>query len=127
MPPVLHPRSRTTLSLFTSTLVLSFAVVALPHVIPCPVPHRRRIYAEGETPGVEGGRKRRRKANACGTDGQLEVESGRECPIPKPSGLVGQILGFKAQEGESNGQTPTVKVEKYTSAIRRSSTQSKDS
>jgi hypothetical protein len=91
------------------------------------VPHRRRIYADGEAPGVEGGRKRRRKSNASGADGQSELEGGRECPIPKPSGLFGQILGFKAEDGKSRPQIPTVKVEKYTSAIRRSSTESKDS
>ena len=36
MPPALHPRSAATTSLFTGTLLVSFAVVALPHLFPCP-------------------------------------------------------------------------------------------
>jgi cytochrome c oxidase assembly factor 2 len=125
MPPVLHPRSRTTLSLFTSTLVLSFAVVALPHVIPCPVPHRTKVYADGELKGAEGARRRRRRQySENGSLNSSRIESERECPVPKPSGLIGQILGFKAQEKELN---PKVRVEKYRGPLGRESIESKDS
>ena len=33
----------------------------------------------------------------------------RECPVPKPGGLVGQILGLRKDEGGS--MPPVVKVE----------------
>jgi cytochrome c oxidase assembly factor 2 len=126
MPSVLHPRSRTTLSLFTSTLILSFAVVALPHIIPCPVPHRTRVYADGESPASQNGRKRRRKPCPGENENQTLAsnDSARECPVPKPSGLIGQILGFKSKEGQ---QYPIVTVEKYSGSIRHTSKDSKDS
>jgi cytochrome c oxidase assembly factor 2 len=120
MPPVLHPRSRTTLSLFTSTLVLSFVVVALPHIIPCPVPHRTRMYADGELPNItEDGKRRRRKIKSKDDiDAEAKKAAVRECPIPKPKGLVGEILGFKTQDGEP---VPPIRVERYTgSTITRS-------
>ncbi|KAH6631775.1 hypothetical protein F5144DRAFT_602557 [Chaetomium tenue] len=44
-PPHLHPRSRMTSSLFATTVLASFLVVALPHILPCPAP--RRAYADG--------------------------------------------------------------------------------
>lgn len=128
MPPALHPRSRTTLSLFTSTLVLSFVVVALPHVIPCPVPHRTRMYADGELPSTtEDGKRRRRRLKSkddIGIVDETKKHSARECPIPKPSGLVGQILGFKAQEGES---VPSVRVEKFSGSYVRRAREPKES
>jgi cytochrome c oxidase assembly factor 2 len=48
MPPLLHPRSRFTSSLFATTVFASFFVVALPHILPCPAP--RLAYADGEMP-----------------------------------------------------------------------------
>lgn len=110
-PPHLHPRSRLTSSLFATTLFASFFVVALPHILPCPAP--RVAYADDGTMK----RRRRRKTNendvGAPTDTAVEESGdvlgeerggdggdvlGRECPIPKPSGLVAQvseILGFK--------------------------------
>jgi cytochrome c oxidase assembly factor 2 len=96
MPPVLHPRSRTTLSLFTTTLALSFVVVALPHMLPCPVPHRKRLYADGKSSEMDAQSRRRRKSQP---QSQSEIDQ-RECPVPKPSGLVGKILGFKSNDRE---------------------------
>ncbi|RAO69916.1 uncharacterized protein BHQ10_005928 [Talaromyces amestolkiae] len=40
MPPILHPRSRSTSSLFAATMVASFVIVGLPHIFPCPAPRR---------------------------------------------------------------------------------------
>ncbi|KAG6986749.1 hypothetical protein G7Y79_00073g098480 [Physcia stellaris] len=45
--PSLHPRSRLTTSLFTSTLLLSFLVVGMPHILPCPRP---RVEYSDEDP-----------------------------------------------------------------------------
>lgn len=30
----------------------------------------------------------------------------RECPVPKPGGLVGEILGFKHSSSNGNGAKP---------------------
>ena len=145
MPPHLHPRSRTTSSLFATTVLVSFVVVALPHVLPCPAP-RSIAWADGSmtTEYVDGTgqrrvRRRRRKTvadddngsggTASADDGQAsplpspqrwKITEGtrghvvhfdlgddgertartikRECPVPKPSGVLGRWLGFKPQE-----------------------------
>lgn len=122
MPPALHPRSSLTLSLFTSTLAVSFLVVGLPHLVPCPVqPHS---YADDGTPRP---RRRRRKvedgaADANQTNSEVlttDLESrSRECPVPKPGGLVGQMLGLKAQ-GEAETERPTVRIETIEKRERR--------
>ena len=131
MPPHLHPRSRLTSSLFATTLLASFLVVGIPHILPCPAP--RIAYADGEM-AADGTTKRirRRKslntedlakegsnevdqldsASLVGADGIEEQTSGkrspRECPIPKPSGRVGELLGFKNERSAGgDGTTPT--------------------
>ncbi|KAH6676393.1 hypothetical protein B0J14DRAFT_625718 [Halenospora varia] len=126
MPPHLHPRSRLTSSLFATTLFASFFVVALPHALPCPAP--RIAYADGEMP--DGATPRRRRRRRCEgdkmeplKDRQVTEESGddcegsvetlglsrkpkRECPVPKPGGLVGEILGFKPSSMDEKGSRP---------------------
>jgi cytochrome c oxidase assembly factor 2 len=118
MPPALHPRSRMTLSLFTTTLALSFVVVGLPHLLPCPVPHNKKMYADGQGPP------RRRKKVSHGGDATpinagLDADMGRECPVPKPSGLVGKVLGFEQKQREQ-GQPTIVKVESMDRRNRKS-------
>ena len=114
MPPHMHPRSRMTASLFTTTLMVSFLVVAAPHLIPCPVDprtlndsadptkrRRRRRPVEGEE-GVETdvlSEEARRKMV------EDRMNPRRECPIPKPGGLVGQVLGIT---GRQDGVTAQV-------------------
>ncbi|KAF2862801.1 hypothetical protein K470DRAFT_194752, partial [Piedraia hortae CBS 480.64] len=93
----LHPRSRTTGTLFTTTLAISFIVVGLPHVLPCPVD--RRPYADSaQEPQSEAGRRRRRREQQpTGQGDQIATRTERpkrECPVPKPSGLIGQVMGF---------------------------------
>lgn len=134
MPPILHPRSRSTSSLFAATMVASFVIVGLPHIFPCPAP--RRTLADSQVEMTADGQqilkpRRRRKNNpdsasavpdGCplpkendilkgATDStaeevsafyQMEEEAqslaqiGRECPVPKPRGIVGQLLGFSS-------------------------------
>ncbi|KAF2671986.1 hypothetical protein BT63DRAFT_468019 [Microthyrium microscopicum] len=121
MPPALHPRSRTTLTLFTTTLALSFAVVGLPHILPCPVPHNKRMYADGEMPGRRRKRKPQEGETQSGKTGERNIQETipeRECPVPKPTGLVGQILGF---EQKNKPLAPIVKVEAYTGRIPKES------
>lgn len=110
MPPhPLHPRSRMTSTLFATTVVASFFVVGMPHLLPCPAP--RVTYADGEIVVGEDGRRRRRKRRETAP----EIENGivnfsqagdedtirtreerlkRECPVPRPGGILGEWLGF---------------------------------
>lgn len=124
MPPHLHPRSRSTSSLFATTLLASLLVVGLPHVFPCPAP--RRTLADSEMMANADGQqaqriRRRRRKDAeilepearetttttppadqdVSTFFQMEAEAEklqkhvrRECPVPKPSGLLGELFGF---------------------------------
>ncbi|KAL6898255.1 hypothetical protein GGI43DRAFT_89371 [Trichoderma evansii] len=109
MTPHLHPRSRMTSSIFATTLIASFFVVALPHLLPCPVP--RTKYADGEIIVDENGRRKRWRSREAivAKDGlvqfnqttdndfeQAEERAKRECPVPKPGGMLGEWLGFHA-------------------------------
>ncbi|KAK0391213.1 hypothetical protein NLU13_0714 [Sarocladium strictum] len=116
MPPHLHPRSRTTSTLFATTVFASFFVVALPHILPCPVPQTR--FADGEVIIDENGRRRRwkRKETPEVRDGIAQfgqtapdeelmgpgkkVPDKRECPVPKPGGMLGEWLGFHKDSEE---------------------------
>ncbi|KAF2143881.1 uncharacterized protein K452DRAFT_224694 [Aplosporella prunicola CBS 121167] len=138
MPPTLHPRSRQTVSLFTGTLLVSFFVVGLPHILPCPVP--ARAFADAGANDIEPGQRRRRRRNsAIDSDGaessqnQLAADSDadfvngrpmRECPVPKPGGLVGQILGF---EGKERAVPKTVIVESVRARRSRNNEQEEKS
>lgn len=100
-----------TSSLFATTALASFFVVALPHVLPCPAP--RVAYADGEIIEDENGRRRRRRRSqtrdAEVKDGVIEFKNiakvdlvendgsrgKRECPVPKPGGVVGEWMGFR--------------------------------
>ena len=107
----LHPRSRTTSTLFTATLAISFLVVGLPHILPCPV-DRRQFADSAVEVGPDGKRRRRRRrvddeqeaAETSAAGGGLDASGegsgrpARECPVPKPGGLVGQIMGFERQQ-----------------------------
>ena len=117
------------MSLFAGTLLASFVVVGLPHLFPCPAP--RRTFADSEMMVTADGqqvqrtrRRRRKDENIPDQSGnspnqnpptdeevstflQLEEEAHqlsharRECPVPKPGGKLGEMLGFKSQgDGE---------------------------
>ena len=116
MPPYLHPRSGMTTSLFTTTLAVSFLVVGIPHILPCPVNPKQ--FAESESADFDSKQARRRERKRLRRTEQEpspEVQNGlekhggdqdhvsrsdidgrrRECPIPKPGGLIGEIMGFR--------------------------------
>jgi cytochrome c oxidase assembly factor 2 len=120
--PHLHPRSRFTSSLFGTTLLVSFLVVAMPHILPCPAPRVAYADAEGEvnrrrrgrSKNAEGGTEQtdsanRRSEQVMGiTDQELARmvtereetrKKGRECPVPKPGGWVGEWFGWKRGAG----------------------------
>ncbi|KAF1948875.1 hypothetical protein CC80DRAFT_482194 [Byssothecium circinans] len=132
MPPHLHPRSRMTMSLFTSTLMVSFVVVAAPHLLPCPVDPR--TLADSADPDALSGepRKRRRRrisreetCNDVMSEERRKVKEvdewatpkrERECPVPKPGGLIGQVLGLKK---ESDGREEEDSVTRQVVRVRR--------
>ncbi|KAH9909102.1 hypothetical protein F4778DRAFT_213073 [Xylariomycetidae sp. FL2044] len=184
MPPHLHPRSRTTSTLFATTVAASFLVVGLPHILPCPAPRVR--YADSHShvvtetltrpDGTTVTRRRRVKkknnqdessssSSCCGAEvqdgmaqfpatttvattasrGGSESEEGeedetrgkkavvvtttrsrrltgdgttddddatakterRECPVPKPGGIVGELMGFGKKGTSDTSTIPT--------------------
>ncbi|RPA82741.1 hypothetical protein BJ508DRAFT_413905 [Ascobolus immersus RN42] len=74
----MHPRSFFTTSLFTTTALLSFAVVSIPHVLPCPAP--KVVMTEA-------------------VDKKDDVVATKECPIPKPL-KIAEKIGIVGGSGE---------------------------
>jgi cytochrome c oxidase assembly factor 2 len=134
MPPHLHPRSRSTTGLFAGTLLASLMVVGIPHVFPCPAPRRTFADSEmimtADGQQIQRVRRRRRKDGEATTQDecmpartplaseeevstflQLEEEAallsnpGRECPVPKPTGMLGDLLGFSKRPFTQTPQT----------------------
>ncbi|KAH8705094.1 hypothetical protein BGW36DRAFT_366814 [Talaromyces proteolyticus] len=134
MPPILHPRSRSTSSLFAATMLASVVIVGLPHIFPCPAPRRTLADSEmimtADGQQIERPRRRRRKQipdedsapntavaqkslprsndEEVSTFLQLEAEAesigklGHECPVPKPGGIVGKLLGFPNKKKDTS-------------------------
>ncbi|KAH8163885.1 hypothetical protein CIB48_g4343 [Xylaria polymorpha] len=146
MPPHLHPRSRMTSSLFATTVVASFLVVGLPHILPCPAP--RVAYADAASPDGSPRCARRRSSQQTTEvkDGIAQFEgvsdvSGsnrsasvaetsamtstaprgkRECPVPKPGGVIGELIGFKRDERSDTSRPPKENtVEKISTSNNR--------
>lgn len=130
MTPHLHPRSRLTTSLFGTTLLVSFLVVGMPHILPCPAP--RVKFADGDFEITEDGKRRRRRrpANALNpldSSGEGEIASSlefseeekitmrkksHECPVPKPRGFIGEVLGFRKEETMEKLPRPRIETTK---------------
>lgn len=124
MPPNLHPRSSHTTTLFSATLAVSFLVVGLPHILPCPVPTRQHLDATTvEEVTDENGRRvyrrvyKKPRAMERPRDGEETATSegfgtadskDRECPVPKPTGVVGRLLGFDGQRRTKEGRAEVV-------------------
>ncbi len=103
-----------TSSLFATTVIASFFVVALPHVLPCPAP--RGVLADGEMPDGTKRRRRKRPENLETKDGIVQFNASsdddstdkakalkRECPVPKPKGMLGELFGFtRSSDDNSN-------------------------
>ncbi|KZM27126.1 uncharacterized protein EKO05_0009007 [Ascochyta rabiei] len=133
MPPHMHPRSRMTASLFTTTLMVSFLVVAAPHLIPCPVDPRTLNDSADPT------RKRRRRripepegdeaTDALSNEAtrkriEDKFSPKRECPIPRPGGLVGQVLGMTTREDVPTPEP--ISISKHVQQTLRSTRESDD-
>lgn len=99
----------------------------MPHIIPCPAP--RVKFADSEIEVLEDGKTRRRRqqsapfqiedvkekdVKAVGIlDEKNEVtamkKKAHECPVPKPGGRIGEVLGFRRGE-QKEGVEPTIEV-----------------
>jgi cytochrome c oxidase assembly factor 2 len=113
------------MSLFTTTLAVSFLVVATPHLLPCPVDPR--TLADSQDPDALSGQPRRRrrrilKEETCNDTMSEErrkmkeaeewATPKRECPVPKPGGLIGQVLGLKKAEEEEEQPSVTTQIQR---------------
>ncbi|KAI0200381.1 hypothetical protein F4808DRAFT_429687 [Astrocystis sublimbata] len=140
MPPHLHPRSRMTSSLFATTVAVSFLVVGLPHILPCPAPRIAYADASSSSSSADGCNPKRRSARRRSPQQNTKVKDGiaqfegvgdshssndgngndggrgirtsgasqtltstaprgkRECPVPKPGGVIGELIGFKKEK-----------------------------
>lgn len=116
--------------------MVSFLVVAAPHLIPCPVDPR--TLADSPDPTGATRRRRRRKISEeeAGSDAmsderrrRLQMEGRiapkRECPVPKPGGLIGQVLGWKDEQGSQAEERVTL-TQRVERAICRPKSRSKD-
>lgn len=112
--------------------MVSFLVVATPHLLPCPVDPR--TLADSPDPDKRRRRRRRNLEEEACDDGLSEewrkrklleekLAPKRECPIPKPGGLVGQVLGLKNM-GSDDYEEPLSVIRHVEKA--RGKTQSKD-
>ncbi|RMZ87177.1 hypothetical protein DV736_g5606, partial [Chaetothyriales sp. CBS 134916] len=136
MPPHLHPRSAATSTLFAGTLLASFIVVGIPHVFPCPRPRRsyadsqdmatdeRKASTRTEQAIVQTKQEGARLIGKNGQDGSVAInheaalfrqlqheaavldKQAHECPLPKPTGWLGHILGFEKDGSNRNGKAP---------------------
>jgi len=107
--------------------MVSFLVVATPHLLPCPVDPR--ILADSADPDALSGeprRRRRRKVprdethnNAMSeerrkaNDADEWARPKRECPLPKPGGLIGQVLGLK-KDVDDTAEPPSIAAQVQT-------------
>ena len=117
MPSHLHPRSRLTTSLFGTTLLVSFLVVGMPHILPCPAPRadftdveitedgrrrrRRRRVQEGTADGTQQGDERTSLAQMS-KEAEEMARRAHECPVPKPKGVIGRLFGFEGTGCEND-------------------------
>lgn len=121
MPSHLHPRSRLTTSLFGTTLLISFLIVGMPHILPCPAPRIAFADAEiSEDDRRRRRRRRRRRLKAISTESEEDLDEclgevddektsmgnrAHECPVPKPSGRFGKVLGFAQAKTTKNNES----------------------
>ncbi|RKF55797.1 putative alpha-mannosyltransferase [Erysiphe neolycopersici] len=104
MPSHLNPKSRLTSSLFATTLFASFFVVVLPHILPCPASKPVAFNDDGtvrrlsnqKRPDKSDGHEKYPTIEAEVVDLQLKNLEKRQCPLPKPRGLLETLFGFKS-------------------------------
>ncbi|KAF1919535.1 hypothetical protein BDU57DRAFT_442051 [Ampelomyces quisqualis] len=113
--------------------MVSFLVVAAPHLIPCPVDPR--TLADSPDPTGQNRRRRRRKVSEEETCNDVMSEERRkkmqmedkmtptrECPLPKPGGLIGQVLGLK----EMGEDVDRISIQSRVESARKEAQSKKD-
>ena len=107
------------------TLLVSFLVVGMPHLLPCPAPRVR--LADSRLEVTEDVEKKIQPAKEVELDSEQTNLAGRisnyskeeelmlrnkvhECPVPKPTGYIGQLLGFASNHGEIGSKEDKRKV-----------------
>jgi len=106
MPPHLHPRSLSTTSLFSTTLALAFIVVAVPHVLPCPVRRPPGGYrADASSTQEEEGDKFYKDNGEQAKEERRRRRRGerRKCPIPRGGGGLAEELRRWMGRGPDGG------------------------
>ena len=104
----------------------------MPHILPCPAPRIQFADADCEYEYSEDGTRRRRRRrrrtqredSAANPDGDCEgvgelvdeaeeMEGRRkkahECPVPKPGGMIGEVLGFRRPKEEESTRVGTIR------------------
>ncbi|KAK7743089.1 hypothetical protein SLS53_004174 [Cytospora paraplurivora] len=114
--------SRMTSSLFATTALGSFFVVALPHLLPCPAP--RVTYADGEIVVDQDGKRRRRRrptsqaqdAEAATKDGVVQLNNitqedlGPRVPVMWRAGALGIADQAGSAEGDGDGANGRMRI-----------------
>lgn len=99
----------------------------MPHILPCPAPRVKFADAEFEI-AEDGRRRRRRRSSDASVNGKLDGPSAGDeshetmqedsvirrgshgCPMPKPRGLLGEVLGFKKEGTDEKPPRPRVET-----------------
>ncbi|MCJ1259097.1 hypothetical protein MMC24_006932 [Lignoscripta atroalba] len=104
MPSHLHPRSRLTTSLFGTTLLVSFLVVGMPHIFPCPAPRTEFADVEMSEDGQGRQRRRRRRKPSLDTDPTTTTTTTPTSNLPLPGGSE---KGQQQQQQQQQVEQPT--------------------
>ena len=98
----------------------------MPHILPCPAP--RVQFADSDFEVMEDGRRKRRRRTSqasveegTGADSREQIpfqiseeekvfmrKKAHECPVPKPPGVIGRVLGFKSEDSTEEKPRPQV-------------------
>lgn len=102
----------------------------MPHIVPCPAP--RVKFADSEFEVTEDGKRRRRRRTtgapideSFGANREKRIplhiseeekammrKKAHECPVPKPPGIIGRVLGFKGEDSGEEESRPRVVTQK---------------
>lgn len=101
----------------------------MPHILPCPAP--RVNFADSDFEVLEDGRRRRRRSSEVSiedgssterrkqmpihiSEGEKAVmrKKAHECPVPKPPGIIGRVLGFQGEDCRGEQSRPRIVTQK---------------
>ena len=102
----------------------------MPHILPCPAP--RVNFADSDFEILQDGKRRKRRPSTetlsddgTGVDSQMQMplhiseeekalmkKRAHTCPVPKPPGIIGKVLGFKNEDDEGEQSGPRIVTQK---------------